>query len=483
MPVPIEKYDGQTNPREWLQLYCTAIRSAGSDFYVMVNYLLVCLEPAVWIWLTSLPEESVTSWGDLNRKLIESFQATCNRPGNHFDLTRIKQKGDEPLRDYIKWFCAKKTEIPNVPDQQIITAFLGGICSDDLVWEIDRSNHDLKLTAQECFKIADKYASGESALDDIRGKGKEKRSDKPESSRKDKNRKPDNAVNMVDRFRKNPRMNQPSTNELLSGICPWHPKGNHKAKDCYYLKGFATAALKVAKDPLRRNNSNKDKPNNDDDKDDSGEFQEPRKEVNFIFGGPDAYTSKRKQKLELREINSVEPATSQYMRWSEMPITFDRSDHPKHLPKPGRYPLVLAATMKEVKFNRVLIDGGSSLDLIFTRTLQELGLSINDLQPSSSSFHGIVPGKTSVPIGQITLPVTFGTRDNFRTERILFLLADFKSAYHAIIGQPKMARFMAVPHYPYLTLKMPGPNGIISLHFDLQNSFDCDVQSCEMATK
>ncbi|GJN18368.1 hypothetical protein PR202_gb05522 [Eleusine coracana subsp. coracana] len=47
----------------------------------MANYLLVCLEPAVRIWLTSLPEESVTSWGDLNRKLIESFQATCNRPG------------------------------------------------------------------------------------------------------------------------------------------------------------------------------------------------------------------------------------------------------------------------------------------------------------------------------------------------------------------------------------------------------------------
>ena len=166
-----------------------------------------------------------------------------------------------------------------------------------------------------------------------------------------------------------------------------------------------------------------------------------------------------------------------------MPITFDRSDHPKHLPKLGRYPLVLAATMKEAKFNRVLIDGGSSLDLIFTRTHQELGLSINDLQPSFSPFHGIVPGKTSVPIGQITLPVTFGTHYNFRTERILFQVADFESAYHAIIGRSAMARFMAVPHYPYLTLKMPGPNGIISLHSDLWNSFDCDVQSCEMATK
>ncbi|GJN37163.1 hypothetical protein PR202_gb26089 [Eleusine coracana subsp. coracana] len=170
-PVPIKKYVGQTNPREWLQLYSTTIWSAEGDSYIMANYLPVRLDPAVWIWLTSLPEESITSCGDLNRKLIESFQATCSRPGNHFDLTRIKQKTDEPLHDYIKRFCAKKTEIPNVPDQQIIAAFQGGIHSDDLVCEIGRRSHDLKLTAQECFEITDKFASGESALDDIRGKG------------------------------------------------------------------------------------------------------------------------------------------------------------------------------------------------------------------------------------------------------------------------------------------------------------------------
>ncbi|GJN24019.1 hypothetical protein PR202_gb11723 [Eleusine coracana subsp. coracana] len=181
-PIPIDKYDGQTNPREWLQLYSTAIRSAGADSYVMANYLSVCLDPAVRIWLTSLPEESITSWGDLNKKLIESFQATCNRPGNHFDLTRIKQK----------------TEIPNVPDQQIIAAFQGGIRSDDLVREISQRNHDLKLTARECFEIADKFVFGESALDDIRGKGKEKRSDKLESSKKDKKRKSDNMVHTID---------------------------------------------------------------------------------------------------------------------------------------------------------------------------------------------------------------------------------------------------------------------------------------------
>ncbi|GJM84788.1 hypothetical protein PR202_ga00494 [Eleusine coracana subsp. coracana] len=176
-----------------------AIRSAGGDTYVMANYLLVCLDPAVQIWLKPLPEKLVTSWGDLNKKLIESFQATCNRPGNHFDLTQIKQKFDEPLRDYIKRFCPKNIEIPNVPDQQIIRAFQGDLRSNDMVREIVQRNHDLKLTARECFEIAGKFASGESTLDDIHDKGKKKHSDKPESSKKDKKRKSDNMVATVER--------------------------------------------------------------------------------------------------------------------------------------------------------------------------------------------------------------------------------------------------------------------------------------------
>ncbi|GJM93883.1 hypothetical protein PR202_ga10476 [Eleusine coracana subsp. coracana] len=210
----------------------------------MANYLSICLEPTDRIWLNSLLEKSVTSWGHFNRKLIESFQASCNQPGTHFDL--------------------------NVPDQQIIAAFQGGMQSDDLVCKIGRRNPDLQLIARECFEIADKFALGKSALYDISGKGKEKRSNKRESSKKDKKRKNDNMIATVDRSKKNPRMNQQTMDDLLSGSCLWHPKGNHKAKDCYHLKGFMTATLKVAKDPPRQNGKNK--ASDDGDKDEEREF-------------------------------------------------------------------------------------------------------------------------------------------------------------------------------------------------------------------
>src|SRR6266540_5206730 len=92
----------------------------------------------------------------------------------------------------------------------------------------------------------------------------------------------------------------------------------------------------------------------------------------MIYGGSDAYESKRKQKLTAREINVVLPVTPKYLQWSEAPITFDRADHPDHIPHPGRYPLVLDPIVRTTKLNRVLIDGGSRLNILFTKTLDEL---------------------------------------------------------------------------------------------------------------
>ena len=77
------------------------------------------------------------------------------------------------------------------------------------------------------------------------------------------------------------------------------------------------------------------------------------------------------------------------------------------------------------------------------------------LTPSKAPFYDIVPGNSSTPIGSVTLPVTFCTEQNFRTKYIKFEVADFESSYHAILGRPVLAKFMAVPYYVYLLLKMP----------------------------
>jgi hypothetical protein len=124
------------------------------------------------------------------------------------------------------------------------------------------------------------------------------------------------------------------------------------------------------------------------------------------------------------------------------------------------------------KLNKVLIDGGSGLNVLFAKTLKKMGLDITHmLTKSTSPFYGIVPGNAAIPLGSVVLPVTFGeSRDNYRTEYIKFEVADFETSYHAILGRPAIAKFMAVPHYTYLVLKMPSPAGVLSLQGDLKIS-------------
>jgi hypothetical protein len=62
-------------------------------------------------------------------------------------------------------------------------------------------------------------------------------------------------------------------------------------------------------------------------------------------------------------------------------------------------------------------------------------------------FHGITPGKRVQPLGQIDLPVSFGTTDNFCKETLIFEVVGFKVAYHTILGRPCHAKFMVVPNY------------------------------------
>jgi hypothetical protein len=82
----------------------------------------------------------------------------------------------------------------------------------------------------------------------------------------------------------------------------------------------------------------------------------------------------------------------------------------------------------------------------------------------------------------VVLAATFGeTRDNYRTEYVKFEVADFEASYHAILGRRAIAKFMAVPHYTYLVLKMPSPADVLSLQGDLKISFNRDTKVVVLA--
>jgi hypothetical protein len=181
---------------------------------------------------------------------------------------------------------------------------------------------------------------------------------------------------------------------------------------------------------------------------------------------------------------SIEPAVPTPLRWSEVPITFSRTDQWTSFSEPGRFPLIQKPVVAPLCSTRFLIDGGSGLNVHFTKTLKKMKLDITHmLTKSASPFYGIVPGNAAIPLGSVVLPVTFGeSRDNYRTEYVKFKVVDFETSYHAIRGRPAITKFMAVPHYTYLVLKMPSPAGVLSLQGDLKISHDYDTEAVEIAS-
>ena len=88
------------------------------------------------------------------------------------------------------------------------------------------------------------------------------------------------------------------------------------------------------------------------------------------------------------------------------------------------------------------------------------------IEQSSTTFRGIIPSREARCSRKIKLYVVFGTRDNYRSEELLFHVAPFNSGYHALLGREAFTIFQAIPHYGYMKLKMPGPNGVITIASD-----------------
>jgi hypothetical protein len=134
---------------------------------------------------------------------------------------------------------------------------------------------------------------------------------------------------------------------------------------------------------------------------------------------------------------------------------------------------VIKLSIEWHKVAKTLIDNEASLNLIMRNTFIEMGLNLADLTLMHDTFHSVIPGQSSTPIGCIDLEVSYGSGDNKRREMLMFKVMNFDIGYNYILGRPFFLKFMAVNHIAYATIKMPGPKGVITIKADQRDALVC----------
>jgi hypothetical protein len=379
--------------------------------------------------------------------------------------------------------------MPNITDSDVIVAFLAATTCRDLVSKVGRKT---PTKASELMDIVTKFASGQEAVEAIFRKDKQpqghQQEDVPEASAqrgaKKKAKKKSQAKRdaadadlVATAEHRNPRKPPGGANlfdKMLKESCPYHQGPiKHTLEECVMLRRY----FHKTRPPVE---GGKGQDNDKKEGDKAEEFPKVHR-CFMIYGGQVANASARHRKQERREVCSVKVAAPIYLDWSDKPITFDQGNHPDCVPSPGKYPLVVDPVIGNTRLTKVLMDGGRSLNIIHAETLELLEIDLSTIRAGAAPFHGIIPGKRVQPLGQLDLSVCFGTPFNFRRETLTFEVVGFQGTYHAVLGRPCYAKFMAVPNYTYLKLKMLGPNGVITVGSTYRQAYECDVECVEYA--
>ncbi|XP_052300414.1 uncharacterized protein LOC127903754 [Citrus sinensis] len=185
-----------------------------------------------------------------------------------------------------------------------------------------------------------------------------------------------------------------------------------------------------------------------------------------IAGGPTlAGDSNRSRKnyaryaMTSKEILFNTPAAKR-ARVRQVPIMWTDEDEEGIL-YPHEDALVIKATIASKKFDRILVDTGSSVDVLFKSTLEEMGIADRKLEYTNTSLKGFGGGKL-VPLGVVELPITIGSPPSERTMILDFVVVDEEGPYQMILGRPFLRMSKAVLSNHYLSLKYR-VNGVVGV--------------------
>ncbi|XP_050281744.1 uncharacterized protein LOC126722643 [Quercus robur] len=392
-PVPskfrlpqLEPFDGLKDPQDHLNTFKTTLGLQQPLDEILCRSFPTTLKGAAKEWFTKLPNSSIDNFDQLSSAFLRHFIGG-QRPKRPVDyLLTIRQGEKETLRSYVKRFTRETLEVDEADDKVQLTTFKAGLRSRDLVASLAKNP---PKTMAEMLLKAQKYMNAEDALAAIKDAEKPGDKAKREDERRGQKRdRPDRRNN----------------------------DGNRRTDD---------------KSPRTHESFSRD---------DDRPSQPPHKvigEINTITGGPFSGGSFRSlKKAYQRQVNSIHAVPPSKHRRTYQDMSFSEGDA-MGVKQPHNDPLVIMLNIEGFNTKRILVDNGSSADIIYFPAFQQLRLDPKRLCPFDSPLVSF-SGDRVYPKGIVTLTVMAGTYPVQLTKQVDFLVVDCPSSYNVTIGRPTL---------------------------------------------
>lgn len=526
----MKQYDGTTDPEEHIAQYRERMEiipiPADLKEACLCKGFGATLTGSALKWLLSVPPYSITSFSDLVNRFNNQF--SCSRTFERLtnDLYRVIQNSNESLRDYVSRFGREALNIPNIDVTTAVQAFKMGLRRDspfyeDIVMNPCRNldevrNRALRYIRLEEDKIIQRRIETPSTYD--RPNRKTEASSAKYYKSKPYSRSDDYRVNAVegeDDDECYPKLTDYCFSVDISGImcamqnlgekarwpkkndrnpgwkdkskwCAFHEDFGHITEDCIALRKeisylLGKGHLKELFGKKKNQTQDLERPQDPEKVTQRARSPPPdAKIINFISGGSDicgtSYSAAKRYAKESKLNKETRPTKNSTLTADRI-VSFEEEDR-DDIQDPHHDGLVVTLYVANHFVRRILVDGGSSVNIIRLETLKKMNIPESEIVSRSIVLVGF-SGETKDTIGEIKLPVYIEGVNSLQK----FSVIDSLSCYNIILGRPWIHDMKAVPSTYHQCVKLPTPWGVVKVNSDQQEAKDCYTTSMKPTTK
>ncbi|XP_017420406.2 uncharacterized protein LOC108330432 [Vigna angularis] len=521
MAPQFKMYNRATHPASHIQTFSNAMAFRTGNDAIWCRAFSLSLEDEALEWFNTLPPNSIENFTGLKQLFIKQFAASSTQDLTVFELMTLKQGKDETLRTFMdryqKTVRRVKSLTPELALHYVLPALKLGPFKDSVCRRAPKTMEELRERAADEIRVEEMKLSYKKENQEVRG-------ERTDGSKTGSSMRKTFGLRPGDQ-KKGPRFQQytplnasrekilrealsaeliteheglpTSKNADRSKHCSYHKNMGHSTEDCWTLKDKIEELIRAGKlkkyvrderppqpteRPTQRPAYRKDKPRNP-------KAERPRQErrpsrsrsrsrerplrghINTIFGGfAGGGSSSSARKRHIRALHSVHLVDKP--RRSLPPITF--SDEDFHAPDPDQDdPMVITAEIERYGISKVLVDRGSSVNILYWKTFQQMDTSEDLIVPYDGQIVGFA-GERVDTRGYVELRTRLGTGRSSEEKRVWYLLVEANTSYNVLLGRPCLNAFGAIVSTPHLTMKYPSEKGTIcTVRADQKTAREC----------